>query len=139
MLVKEWTAQSAGTTLDQNYPYRLTLILGDGGPDRIGMVPAPPTQIFGELKSEAGAPGQNTAPPSEKAFGSHYIVKIDSTLVPFGQPGPYFDPSYGLFYTSEFDFEIKSIWGYAAPFQGLTFKARKRTVNDALRIVFSTP
>jgi hypothetical protein len=52
------------------------------------------------------------SPPSEKMFGSHYIVKVDSSLVSFGQ-GSYFDPSYGVTYSDANDLEAKAIDGYA--------------------------
>lgn len=147
MLVKEWTPISSGTSPDAAYPYRLNLVVEPAGPDgriSIGMVSAPPSQIFGELKSEATLPGQNSAPPSEKFFNSHYIVKLNDAAVvpPFSQPGPYFDPSYGAFYTSSASFEDKAIWGYAAvivPTSPLEWKAFKRSPGSPARISFSPP
>ena len=111
MVVKDWTPQSAGTSGDSAFPYNIVRTLEPGGRFR-GMVPAPTNQIFGDLKSEVMLAGQGSAPPSEKLFTAHFIVKInDASVAPFTQPGPYFDPSYGAFYTSVADFEEQSNLG----------------------------
>ena len=56
--------------------------------------------------------GQNTHPPSEKMFGSHFIVKADSSLINPGIGGPYFDPSYGVTYTDSTNFVSTALDGY---------------------------
>jgi hypothetical protein len=84
------------------------------------MVP-PPAGGFGDLTNVSGSPGQGTPTPSEKVFLFHFIVKVDANL--FGVGGAYFDPSYGVTYASEADFEAKAIacdaagkcGGYAIP------------------------
>jgi len=55
------------------------------------------------------AAGQSTQPPAEKVFGSHYIVHSGNT---------YYDPSYGVTYTNELDFEAKAVVGYWKFFLG---------------------
>jgi len=76
------------------------------------MVPAQPAGIYGDLASLDSLPGQNTSPPSEKMFGSHYIVKVIGSFYSPGQ-GPYFDPSYGATYVDANDMEFKAVSGYA--------------------------
>jgi len=71
------------------------------------MVPAQPGGVFGDLTNQSTLPGQNTAPPSEKVFSQHFIVKFTG-----GTSGPYFDPSYGVTYTNAADFESKAVDGY---------------------------
>lgn len=81
-----------------------------------GMVPPGPS--FGDMVSlgpqgQEGLPGQNTAQPSEKMFGSHYFLKVDTSVAPPGQ-GPYFDPSYGVWYSDETYFENNAVAYYIA-------------------------
>jgi hypothetical protein len=76
------------------------------------MVPLPPNGIFGDLTSDTGAAGQNSATPAEKFFGSHYIVKAPSGL---SVGGPYFDPSYGVTYSGDCAFESQAVAGYGTP------------------------
>jgi hypothetical protein len=64
-----------------------------------------------DLTSLSTLVGQNTAPPSEKPFGRHFIVKAPSSI---SVGGPYRDPSYGVIYSSACDFEAKAVAGYAA-------------------------
>jgi hypothetical protein len=75
------------------------------------MVPPQPGGVFGDLTNLSTLPGQNTAPPSEKVFARHFIVKYTG-----GTSGPYFDPSYGVTYTNAADFESKAIDGYGRSF-----------------------
>ncbi len=79
------------------------------------MVPPMALYQFGDLTSTAGAAGQGelgvspAGTPSEKVFGSHYIVKLtNAALAPQGQPGPY-----GRWYAGPADLETKAIQGYA--------------------------
>jgi hypothetical protein len=43
------------------------------------------------------------------------IVRIDPALCPVGSKCPYFDPSYGVAYSNEADFEAQAVSGYAIP------------------------
>jgi hypothetical protein len=52
--------------------------------------------------------------PSEKVFGSHFFVQVPSGVAPAGE-GPYFDPSYGIWYAHQTDFENKVVAYYARP------------------------
>lgn len=116
MLVKDWTFSNT-PSYPGNAPwiYNLTLVLENGG--CCGMVPLPQGSVFGDLTSSSTIPGQNTAPPSEKAFNLHFIVKAPPGL---SVGGPYFDPSYGVTYSSACDFESKAIAGYAQQISGTT-------------------
>ncbi len=58
----------------------------------------------------AGYVGWTSSPPSEKFFGLPYIIQAPSGL---SVGGPYFDPSYGVTYSDNCDFESKAIAGYA--------------------------
>jgi hypothetical protein len=98
------------------FPYQTYVGITDA------MVPGPPSPPgYGDLTNMAGAPGQNSPTPSEKIFGSHFIVDVlDSTLtssfdaiVPtVATRGPFFDPSYGLAYFGPSDFESQAVAGY---------------------------
>lgn len=68
------------------------------------MVPPFPNDVYGDLTSLSGIPGQNTATPSEKVFGSHFIVQ---------QGAAFYDPSYGVTYSGPTDFQTKAVAGYA--------------------------
>jgi hypothetical protein len=111
MLVKDWTFGTPSYPADPLYQWQIVLNPGDY------MVPPQPTApLYGDLRSLDTLPGQNTRPPSEKVFGSHFIVKVDPSLYP--GVGPYFDPSYGVWYSSSADFEAKAIDGYLLAFVG---------------------
>ena len=69
---------------------------------------------FDDMTNGDGLPGQNSANPSEKIFGSHYILQMPTGIPPAGQ-GPYFDPSYGAWYANRSDFESKAVAFYAQP------------------------
>jgi hypothetical protein len=58
---------------------------------------------YGDMISADGLPGQNTATPYVKIFGGHAVAKYNNI---------YYDPSYGVTYTSIQDFEEKAIFGY---------------------------
>jgi hypothetical protein len=118
-LVKNWSRPDSPTATDTP-PYYWTLPLQTELNGGLGMVPLQPLGLYGDMTSLSGLPGQgelflqpqNT--PSEKWFGSHYIVKlVDPTLAPADQPGPYFDASYGVWYTDAASFESKAVAGYA--------------------------
>jgi hypothetical protein len=131
MIVNNW-AWDSGDSGDPVYPYRLQLTGDHGG----GMVPPSPDNRYGNLTSLPGAPGQNTPTPSEKVFGSHYILKlVDLSL--YSGHGPYFDPSYGLEYRDAADFETQAIAGFARPISvsdGLWF-AKRRIGTGAIYII----
>jgi hypothetical protein len=105
MIVKDWVFGTPSYPAEPTYQWQLLVNTPDP------MVPAKPGNQYGDLTSLNTLPGQNTMPPSEKLFGSHYIVKIDPSLAPSGE-GPYFDPSYGVWYLDNADFEAKAIDGY---------------------------
>lgn len=71
------------------------------------MVPKQPGDQYGDLRSLATLRGQNTAPPSEKVFARHFVVKIA-----FPPLVPYYDPSYGVTYMDQNDFENAALDGY---------------------------
>ena len=85
----------------------------------------PERSDYGDLFNRPGIAGQNgiaspmppyTPTPLEKFFGSHYIVKVP-LLDGAAPPGNrYFDPSYGVSYSSEAGFEAAAIAGYAYRF-----------------------
>jgi hypothetical protein len=78
------------------------------------MVASPPLSGFGDLVNKPGLAGQGTSTPSEKVFGSHYVIHVlDSALLAAVSGGPYFDPSYGQIYTGPLNFESSAVDGYA--------------------------
>lgn len=115
-LVKSWIFLGAGdsTYVPYSWPLALELESVDSQGGAIyGMVPLPVGSIFGSLVSENTLAGQNSAPPSEKVFGAHFIVR--DTLGVSGTV-QYYDPSYGVSYSNECDpvngFEVKAVDGY---------------------------
>jgi len=115
-LVNDWGF--GAESFPENAEYKWKLILSEGGG---GMVPPLPADVYGDMLSLPGIPGQNTVTPSEKAFGSHFIVKV---------LGSYYDPSYGVTYVDADDFEEKSVAGYFNRFPGAAFneyQVRKST------------
>src|SRR5262245_2758303 len=76
------------------------------------MVPKQPGDVYGDAVNQPALPGQNTAPPSEKVFVAHFIVK--PTLA--GLAAPYYDPSYGVTYAGANDFENVAVEGYLKKF-----------------------
>jgi hypothetical protein len=108
MLVNSWSfSNSPKYTDNAPWEYNFTPVVESGG---FGMVPLPSNSVFGDLTSGPGIPGQNSATPSEKLFGRHFVVKAPANL---NVGGPYFDPSYGVTYSDKCDFESKAIAGYA--------------------------
>src|SRR5262249_14380148 len=111
MIVKDWIFSSTPTySTDPVYKWQLVLNASAVNNGDL-MVPAQSGGMYGDLTSLATLAGQNTMPPSEKLFGNHKIVNVDTSLVSPGI-GPYFDPSYGVSYASSADFETKAIDGY---------------------------
>lgn len=89
---------------------------------------------WGDLVHESGVAGQNTPTPAEKIFNNHQFVKLNTP----GLPDRYFDPSYGLTYHDERDFEQKAIKGYykPRPQSGNTI-LQVRQVDQTLNIKFN--
>lgn len=119
MIINKWQIPQSGTstnpyTTAPPYPFPYNMLLN--WPDY--MYPA--LASYGDLTNEQGLPGQNSCvpgaippcTPSEKVFGSHYIVKVQSALTSTSPPGPYFDPSYGVWYANPTDFESQAVAGY---------------------------
>jgi hypothetical protein len=110
-IIKDWYFVHA-TYAPDVYPFKFT---PSTEPDNTpGMVPATPyglnTWVYGDLIKMDTKIGQNTAPPSEEWFVSHYIVKY-----PHGGTvgaGTYYDPSYGVTDTNAFNFESVAVYGY---------------------------
>lgn len=65
------------------------------------------------VTDQDGVAGQNTDNPLS-AFGLHYIVYYvyEDPVNPFLDFQQYYDPSYGLTYESELDFETRAVAGY---------------------------
>jgi hypothetical protein len=67
--------------------------------------------VFGELTNRPTIAGQNSAPvaPSQKVFSNHQFVRcIDAAGT-----ATYYDPSYGVTYADEADFQAKAVAGFA--------------------------
>jgi hypothetical protein len=108
MLVKDWTFGPATYSGDV-YEYAFT-----PNPFPLDPMVPPPTGGYGDLiNNKPTLYGQHTRPPSEKLFGSHYILKVDPTIA-LGA-GPFFDASYGVAYANATDLENQAIDGYAVP------------------------
>ncbi len=69
--------------------------------------------VYGNLTSVDGLAGQNVAMPIEKAFLDHFIVKISGTQM---ANLPYYDPSYGITYQDEEEFDREAVFGYFSDF-----------------------
>jgi hypothetical protein len=119
-MVKQWVWNvAAHTTTAPGYSWYLRLYGDWGGDPALGggfggmFPPSPNFPSFGDMTTGEGIPGQNSADPSEKVFGSHYFIWVNpaSGVAPAGQ-GPYFDPSYGVWYLNQTDFETKAVAFY---------------------------
>jgi len=116
MLIKNWAFVPVST-----YPsepvWKWQMLVGFPDP----MVPHIPLDLYGDLLSLTGVPGQNSNPPSEKLFGNHKILAVNPTL----GVGPYLDPSYGVTYTGSAMFEANAVAGYVRFFDDGFFHARQ--------------
>jgi hypothetical protein len=112
-LVKNWNYGDPSYPDDPTFKWKLVFNQAAIDNDDY-MVPKQPGNLYGDLMSFPTLPGQNTAPPSEKAFSAHYIVKV--TLA--GISPSYYDPSYGVTYNDADDFENKAVDGYFRHFGG---------------------
>lgn len=74
------------------------------------MVPVPPGGVYGEMVNEISLYGQNSIPPSQKLFIMHRFIGYNNSL---GNT-VYLDPSYGVVYTGEADFQtyLDGFWDY---------------------------
>ena len=130
MLIKDWQAVSQGSQGSPSPPYTWDMALNSsavifdstGALTGYDMQPPPSASnpsLYGDLQTLWALPGQGTAPPSEKLFTYHFIVKLNNPSLappdpvhPSNLEGPYFDPSYGVWYSGNADFESKALWGY---------------------------
>jgi hypothetical protein len=113
MLINSWSFSNKPTyKANAPWEYNFTPVVESGA---LGMVPLPSGSVFGDLTSDAGLPGPNSATPSEKFFARHFIVKAPSGL---SVGGPYFDPSYGVTYSDACAFESQAVAGYADQIAG---------------------
>jgi hypothetical protein len=104
MLVLKWVYNGAGSN---PVPFKWNM---DFPSTFVGemQLPLPPTGgVYGEVTNDTGIPGQNMATPQEKVFSNHVFVYTTGIT-----GGPYFDPSYGVAYTGETDFETQAIKGW---------------------------
>jgi hypothetical protein len=106
MVVKNWGFGETGSD-PGNEPWQYKFVVGVGGE----MVP-PPAGAFGDLSNASGTNGQNTSTPVEKVFAFHFIVQVPTISNLF------YDPSYGVTYLSESDFESTALAGYASQLAG---------------------
>jgi hypothetical protein len=123
MVIKNWcfigtSGCAAGPPSYSNqspWIYQMYLNVGDY------MYPSP--GFFGDLTNLQGVPGQgengSMSPPFtpvEKVFDLHFIVQITTIDgLPLGGD-QFFDPSYGVTYSSAAGFEAKAVAGYACQF-----------------------
>ncbi len=87
------------------------------------MLPVPPGNKYGDVTNLPGVAGQNSSTPSEKAFFDHAIVQFSGT---------YYDPSYGLLYSGEADFQTKAVAAFVNP-TGLSKKVRGPTLPNNMK------
>jgi hypothetical protein len=99
LLVKSWVFSPASQTSgNATYPY-LVVPVGDGFNNaKTGYL-----FYYAEVSDAVGKPGQTNSNPKAD-FLDHAYVKVGST---------YYDPSYGLVYTSLQDFVTQSVEGLA--------------------------
>jgi len=127
-LVNNWSFSTTQSYASATPAYPWKMILSEGG---IGMVPPLAGDVYGDLTSTAGLPGQNTPTPSEKVFGSHFIVK---------QGTDFYDPSYGVTYSGPADFQNKAVAGFARHFPGdATAEWHVKQPSGSTEIFFTNP
>jgi hypothetical protein len=96
-IVRKWAPQNNGS-----YPAPFQWIMNCRGING-DMVPTQPGDIYGEMLAEGGINGQGGI-PSERIFLSHSFIKFGT--------GNYYDPSYGVKYTSADNFEANALDGF---------------------------
>jgi len=117
-LVKDWKFSTSPSFTDEPL-FKWKLVFNSQAINNMDlMVPPEPNGIYGDLTSRGTVPGQNSTPPSEKAFGSHFIVMVAPGQSPVvdSSADQYFDPSYGVTYTNPSSFEIRAVDGYFTRF-----------------------
>jgi hypothetical protein len=103
-LVKNWIFGTPSLTHLGLTHYKYKMITIDASNE---LVPAPdPPNGYGDLTNATGIPGQNSPTPSEKTWGDHAIMKVGERWL---------DPSYGVVYRDEADFQTKALDGWWAP------------------------
>lgn len=123
MVIKNWDI-NAPTYSSETSPYKYKLEMNSTGDYMYGTPPnTARTTNFGDLSYANGKPGQGYnlfgQNPVEKIFDFHFIVCLPtSNIAPNVLTGPiacsnFFDPSYGVTYASQVDFESKAVAGYA--------------------------
>jgi len=104
LIIKDFTPSAIGSMPSSAAPFLWKMIFSASPGE---MQPPPNTSTtygtYGDFVNLETHSGQNTKPPLEKVFDNHYIIQCGSI---------YYDPSYGVTYTSENDFETKSVQGY---------------------------
>jgi hypothetical protein len=102
-LVKAWSHKS-----NAPWEFRFNAPISD-------MIPDANNGVYGDFSNLPSVAGQNSAPPSQKAFGSHFFVRHTKA----NSESEYLDPSYGAkylgspLYEAELDFQSKAIEMYA--------------------------
>jgi hypothetical protein len=104
MLVKNWSLSTTPTYagLAAVGPYKWLFETASGSWE-MAVPPDVNPGPYGDITSNGGVPGQNSSTPSQKAHVNHAILRVQNRFL---------DPSYGLEYTSEADFETKALDGY---------------------------
>jgi hypothetical protein len=153
MLIKKWTVKGKPSFLEKEtkYQWKLQLYKRTNNPE-LGSMISPGTGSFmpgnryGDFVNKTGLPGQNIVTPSEKFFEEHQLVKITESL-PTGL-NPYFDPSYGVTFQNQLDFETNAVYGYGYGELGeedekekdkLNFKIRKAKGLDNIQFTSTSP
>jgi hypothetical protein len=114
IIVKNWSLKEQ-PSLEGEYKWQLELY-DTGKAGSMTPLDASPVNVgeeYGDFINGKGLAGQNMENPSEKAFPGHHMVKVPTNSLPseFAKT-PYFDPSYGVTYRDEKDFEDKAVFGY---------------------------
>lgn len=111
-MVKDWTFGKPSFPAAPKFKWKIVFVNCP-----IDMVPPQPNGVYGDLTSLDTLEGQNSAPPSEKVFGLHFIVKFtNGGATDCASDDCYFDPSYGVNYLNGDDFEKKAVDGYVKDF-----------------------
>jgi len=95
LIVKNWTFTGSGTSGNTGYPYY-------GIPDSNFIGGTAYNWKWTEVHDNAGISGQNVSNPAS-FFNNHQVILVDGT---------YYDPSYGITYTTDADFQANAIDGF---------------------------
>lgn len=102
IVVRDWTFNTPSTPGEWKFLY---------AGETYDMVPVPPGSLYGEmLNDQITLSGQWSIPPSQKLFDLHRFIGYDN---PLGNT-IYLDPSYGVVYTGEADFQtyLAGFWDF---------------------------